>query len=189
MSGGWQNCAREVLLMVRVWRSQTSTSIVCLESRRELTLRQPYIKLKVLQTTFIQIFGDPLVLLLMMVPYMLTFIDDFSRKVWVFFLKSKVEVFSYIKQQKAVIEKQTEKKIKRLRIDNGLEFYSLEFEEFCKKKGIVRHKTVRHTPQQNGIAKWMNRTLLERAWCMLSNAGLAKSFWMEAISMVSYLVN
>ena len=78
---------------------------------------------------------------------MLTFIDDFFCKVWVFFLKSKDEVFSHFKQWKDMIEKQTEKKIKRLRTDNGLEFCSLEFEEFYKKEGIVRHKTIRHTPQ------------------------------------------
>ena len=77
---------------------------------------------------------------------MLTFIDDFSRKAWVFFLKSKDEVFSYFKQWKATIEKQTEEKIKRLRTDNGLELCSSKFEKFCKKEGIIKHKTVRHTP-------------------------------------------
>ena len=44
------------------------------------------------------------------------------------------------------------------------------------RKGIVRHHTVRHTPQQNGVAKHMNRTLMEKVICMLSNAQLLKSF-------------
>ena len=42
---------------------------------------------------------------------------------------------------------------------------------------------------QNGVAERMNRTLLERARCMLSNAGLDKEFWAEAVSSACYLVN
>lgn len=60
-----------------------------------------------------------------------------------------------------MIEKQTGKQVKRLRTDNGLEFCNDEFNEFCKNKGIARHRTVRMTPQQNGVAERMNRTLLE----------------------------
>lgn len=76
--------------------------------------------------------------------YLLTLIDDYSRKVWVYFLKHKSEVFAT--QWKALIEKQTGKRIKRLRTDNGLEYCSGEFDEFCKNEGIVRHRTVRKTP-------------------------------------------
>ncbi|KAG9453140.1 hypothetical protein H6P81_006044 [Aristolochia fimbriata] len=66
---------------------------------------------------------------------------------------------------------------------------SEEFNKFCEDEGTVRHRTVRHTPQQNGVAERMNRTLLERARCMLSNAGLGKEFWSEATSMACYLMN
>ena len=78
---------------------------------------------------------------------MITFIDDFSRKVWAFFLKHKNEAFITFKQWKILVEKQTGKQIKRLRTDNGLEFCSGEFNSFCKDQGIVRHLTVRDTPQ------------------------------------------
>ncbi|MCQ7691360.1 DDE-type integrase/transposase/recombinase, partial [Salmonella enterica] len=121
--------------------------------------------------------------------YMLTFIDDYSRKVWVYFLKHKNDVFLTFKQWKALIEKQTGKQIKRLRTDNGMEFCEGDFDEFCKNEGIVRHRTVRMTPQQNGVAERMNRTLLERARCMISNAGLTKDFWVEAINMACYVGN
>ena len=106
-----------------------------------------------------------------------------------YFLKNKSVVFVTFKQWKTLIEKQTGKKIKRFRTNNGLEHCSGEFDEFCKNEGIVRHRTVRGTPQQNGVAKRMNRTLLERARCMLSNCGLSKDFWSEAINMACYLVN
>ncbi|KAJ4723126.1 Retrovirus-related Pol polyprotein from transposon TNT 1-94 [Melia azedarach] len=81
------------------------------------------------------------------------------------------------------------KKIKRLRTDNGLEFCWFEFDEFCKNEGIVRHHTVRDTPQQNGVAERMNQTLLEKARCMLSNAELTRRFWAEAVSTMCYLIN
>ena len=85
--------------------------------------------------------------------YMPTFIDDFSRKVWAFFLKQKSDVFSTYKSWKIMIEKQMGKKIKYLRTDNNLEFCSDEFNRLCKLEGIVRHLTVCHTPQQNGIVE------------------------------------
>lgn len=121
--------------------------------------------------------------------YMLTFIDDYSKKVWIYVLRSKDEVFNHFKQWKTMIEKQTGKHIKRLRTDNGLEFCSGEFNEFCKKEGIVRHRTVRYTPQQNGVAERMNRTILERARCMLLQAGLSRDFWAEAVATAAYLIN
>ena len=74
------------------------------------------------------------------------------------------------------MENLTEKKIKVLRTDNGREFFSKEFEEFYKKCGIVRQKTTPYTPQQNGVAERMNKTLMERARSMLSGVGLGQEF-------------
>ena len=87
-----------------------------------------------------------------------------------------------------MIEKQTGKKVKRLRTDNGMEFCSMEFDQFCKNERIVQYRIVRYT-QQNGVAERMNRTLLERARCVLSNAGLSKCFWVEAVNIACYLLN
>ncbi|GJX75492.1 transposable element [Tanacetum coccineum] len=121
--------------------------------------------------------------------YFLSIIDDFSRMTWVFMMKHKSEAFEKFKHWKILIENQTGRKIKRLRTDNGLEFCSREFEAFCRDEGIVRHYTVRYTPQQNGVAERMNRTLLERTRCLLLNAGLDRSFWAEALNTTCYLVN
>jgi len=70
--------------------------------------------------------------------YYVSFIDDFSRRTWVYFLRHKSEVFSKFKEFKALVENQTNKKIKVLRTDNGGEFCSREFEQFCKQYGIVK---------------------------------------------------
>ena len=64
------------------------------------------------------------------------------------------------------LKKRTGRTIKCLRTDNGGEFTSLEFEQYCKDEGIIRHKTNVYTPQQNGVAERMNMTLLERARSM-----------------------
>ncbi|PAM64485.1 hypothetical protein CEJ63_19730, partial [Acinetobacter baumannii] len=88
-----------------------------------------------------------------------------------------------------MIETQTGRKIKYLRTDNGGEYCSKSFREVCQDAGIVRHFTVRHTPQQNGVAERMNRTLLEKVRCMLSNAGLGKEFWAEAVTYACHLIN
>eukprot|EP00253_Pinus_taeda_P035421 PITA_35421 len=67
--------------------------------------------------------------------YYVSFIDDFSRNRWTYFLKKKSEVFDKFKEFKALVENQTKKKIKMLRTDNGGEFCSKEYEEFYKKCG------------------------------------------------------
>ena len=123
------------------------------------------------------------------VRYFLSFIDDYSRKTRVFMMKQKSEAFQNFKHWTVLMQNQTGKKVKRLRTDNGLEFCSKEFNNFYNEEGIARQHTIRHTPQQNEVAKRMNRTLLERARCMLSNAHLDASFWAEVVNTACYLVN
>ena len=60
--------------------------------------------------------------------YYVSFIDYFSRNKWIYFLKIKYEVFDKFKEFRALVENQTEKKIKVLRTDNDGEFCSKEFE-------------------------------------------------------------
>ena len=78
-------------------------------------------------------------------------------------MKHKNDVFGKFKQWKPMIKKRIGKQIKRLRTENDMECRGKEFNEFCKNEGIVRYRTVRHTPQQNGVAERMNRTILEKA--------------------------
>eukprot|EP00253_Pinus_taeda_P001708 PITA_01708 len=61
----------------------------------------------------------------------------------------------------ALIENQTEKKIKILRTDNGTEYESNEFHDFCKEAGIKRETTTPYTPEQNGVAERKNRMIVE----------------------------
>jgi transposase InsO family protein len=121
--------------------------------------------------------------------YYVSFIDDFSRNTWIYFLRKKSEVFDKFKEFKALVENQTKNKIKVLRTDNGGEFCGNEFEELCKKCGIARQKTTPYTPQHNGVAERMNKALMENERSMLSGAELGQEFWAEAVGTTCYLVN
>ena len=121
--------------------------------------------------------------------YFISFIDDYSRKVWVYFLKHKDEAFGAFVEWSTMVETQAERKIKILRTDNGLEFCNQQFFEYCKEKGIVRHRTVAYTPQQNGVAERMNRTIMEKVRSMLSDSGLPKTFWAEVTNTAVTLIN
>ena len=108
--------------------------------------------------------------------YYITFNNDLSRNVWVYFLKNKSDVFETFKKWKAIVETETGLKVKYLRSDNGGEYIDGGFSEYYAAQGIRMEKTILGTPQQNGVAKHMNRTLNERARSMRLHAGLPKNF-------------
>lgn len=121
--------------------------------------------------------------------YMLTFTDDFSRKTFLYFLKEKSQVFKSFIEFKKAVENETERKIKCLRSDNGMEYMSTKFEEFCKDNGIQHQLTCVYTPEQNGVAERANRTIIEKAKCMLFDSDLEKKFWAEACNTAAYIMN
>ena len=88
-----------------------------------------------------------------------------------------------------MVENQLGKKIKVLRTDNGGEFCSDKFEQFCVDNGIARQKMTPYTSQQTRVAERLNRSLIKKVRCMLSWAGLGPEFWVEIIATASYLKN
>jgi transposase InsO family protein len=82
--------------------------------------------------------------------YILTFIDDYSRRPWVYFLAVKSETFDLFKSFKSMVEKKTNQKVSCFRTDHGGKYLSLEFNTFYKQQGIKRQLTTTRTPQQNG---------------------------------------
>ena len=85
-----------------------------------------------------------------------------------------------------MVETETNLKVKCLRLDNGGKYIDGGFNEYCATHGIRMEKTIPRTPQQNGVAECMNRTLNERARSMRLHAGLPKTLWADAISIVAY---
>lgn len=108
--------------------------------------------------------------------YVLTFIDDYSHFTCAYILASKTEVLRYFKVFEAMATAHFNLKISRFRCDNGREYLSSEIKQFFESKGIQVEFTVRYTPQQNGVAERMNRTILQKARCMLLHSKLEKTF-------------
>ena len=88
-----------------------------------------------------------------------------------------------------MVENGIGKRLNVLRSDNGGEYCSTEFDRYYSENGIRRDKTVPGTPQENGVSKRMNKTIMERARCMRLHAGLPLQFWADAVDTVVYLIN
>ncbi len=83
----------------------------------------------------------------------------------------------------------TPEELKTLRTDNGGEYISHEFKSFLQEHGIQHQLTVAYTPQQNGVAERMNRTILDFVRSLLHTARLEKKFWAEALATAVYIRN
>nr|GEV91734.1 ribonuclease H-like domain, reverse transcriptase, RNA-dependent DNA polymerase [Tanacetum cinerariifolium] len=81
--------------------------------------------------------------------YMFLLVDDCTRYMWVYFLKSKDEAFETFKEFKLKVENEVKKKLKSFRTDRGGEFTSREFTRYCKENGILRQLTAPYSPQHN----------------------------------------
>jgi len=121
--------------------------------------------------------------------YFLTFIDDFSRKTWIFVLKSKDEVFHCFKIFKAFVERQNDRQIKMVRSDGGGEYKSNEFKRHCEELGLQHNIICPYTPQHNGVVERKNKTIMDMARSMLKAKGMPNYFWTEAVTCAVYLIN
>ena len=76
--------------------------------------------------------------------YFVSFIDDYSRRIWVYLIKKKSDVFPVFKEFRAQVELESGKGIKCLRTDNGGEYIDGDFLAFCKHEGIQRQQLSTH---------------------------------------------
>ena len=106
----------------------------------------------------------------------MSFIDDYSRKNWVYFLSEKSEALISFKDFKCLVEKEVGSNICCLRIDRGGEFNSYEFNNFYKTHGIRKQLTTGYTPQQNKVAERKNRTIMNMVRCLLIEKQMPKVF-------------
>lgn len=170
---------------------KTKACIVCCEGKQT---RLPFASSKIRASTLLEVVhadvcGPMEVKSLGGSRYFLLLQDDCSRMLFVYFLKSKDQVFEMFKLFKAMAENQTNRKVKCLRSDNGGEFCNQNFEAFLQKSGILHQKTNPYTPEQNGMIERMNRTIVEKSRCLLFDANLKKELWAEAVNTSVYLYN
>jgi len=137
--------------------------------------------------------------------YFITFIDDYSKWTVVYMMRAKSESFNcfqaYHKYAEVhtgrrvnkinVIQRtnKTKEQIKSIRTDNGGEYISNQFKDYLLQHGISHQLTVAYTPQQNGVAERMNRTLIDLVRSMIHTAGLEKNFWAEALQTAVHIRN
>jgi len=121
--------------------------------------------------------------------YYVTFIDDHSRKPWVYLMKTKDEVFTKFQEFKAKVVNLTKRRIKILRFDNGGEYTSKEIIVFCKEFGIKRELIVPYNPEQNEVVGRKNRFIEESVKAMIHDQDLPKFLWGEATKLTVYIQN
>src|SRR5579871_4185353 len=121
--------------------------------------------------------------------YFIIFIDNKTRMTFIYLLKTKGEAFDKFKNFQALVENQQNKKIKRIRSDNGGEFTSKKFKQYLQDYGIQHETTVPYTSQQNGVSERSNRTIIERTKSMLYTSRLGYKFWGEVVVTIVYLKN
>ncbi|SGY28723.1 BQ5605_C085g13006 [Microbotryum silenes-dioicae] len=121
--------------------------------------------------------------------YLVTFLDDHSRKLWAYAIDHKSDVFTIFQTWLAEVELATNARLRILRTDNGGEYRSNAFTEFCKSKGIRRQYSIPYTPQQNGRAERVNLSIVEGVLALLADARLPATFWDEAAAYFVYCKN
>eukprot|EP00253_Pinus_taeda_P003929 PITA_03929 len=121
--------------------------------------------------------------------YFILFIDYFSRIYLIGLLKHKDEEFEKFKAFKALVESESDRKIKCLQYDRGGEFTSNEFFDFCEQHGINRQFSIIRTPQQNGVVERMNIIVQQMAHAMLDESITPATLWGEDAFIVVTILN
>ena len=130
--------------------------------------------------------------------YFITFIDDYSRYGYLYLIKEKAESLDKFKIFWTEVEKQLVKVIKVVRSDRGGEYYGKHgdagqlkgsFAKYLEDSGIVAQFTMPGSPEQNGIVKRRNRTLMEMVRSMISRTNLPGFLWGEALKTALYILN
>ncbi|GJV69522.1 putative RNA-directed DNA polymerase [Tanacetum coccineum] len=118
--------------------------------------------------------------------YFLTIVDDYSRAVWTYLLKTKDEVFDCIVNFIKLIHNQFNAKIRTFRSDNGTEFVNKKMFSLLADMGIIHQTSCPHTPQQNGITERKHRHLLNVARSLMFQGGIPLNFWSEKCVFIGY---
>lgn len=87
------------------------------------------------------------------------------------------------------MQNQTGKRVKEIRCDNGREYINKDFYNFAKQEGIYLKPGPSYTHELNGVAERYNKTILDRARCLLSEAKIDKKYWPECIYTAAYIGN
>ncbi|GJQ94246.1 retrovirus-related pol polyprotein from transposon TNT 1-94 [Tanacetum coccineum] len=145
--------------------------------------------LEVLNTLHIDLCGLMRVQTINGKKYILVIVDDYSRYTWVKFLRSKDETPEFVIKFLKQIQVGLNKTIRYIRTDNGTKFVKKDLIEYYESVSIFHQKPVPRTPQQNGIVKRWNCTLVEVARTMLIFSKAPMFLWAKAVATACYTKN
>ncbi|KAE8183731.1 hypothetical protein A4X03_0g8163, partial [Tilletia caries] len=121
--------------------------------------------------------------------YVLTLVDDYSRKYWAIPIVRKSDAFPQLQMWVKRESVQQERNVKVLRTDGGGEFGSKACETWCAELGIARQLTAPYSSVQNGVVERANRTLQDRTRAMLGGARADLALWPLAVKAAAYQLN
>ena len=121
--------------------------------------------------------------------YIATFLDDYSKLSVVRAVALKSDIPATVKEVLRMLETQAGQKLKLVRTDRGSEYLNAPLMDFFQSKGIIHETTALYTPQQNGAAERLNRTLMERVRAMLHGSKLSVDMWAEAAVTANFIRN
>ncbi|CAI7855721.1 unnamed protein product, partial [Closterium sp. NIES-54] len=123
--------------------------------------------------------------------YVLSLIDDFTRRVWSFPLPNKesATVANVLRQWHKDVELECGRKLKAVRSDRGGEFLGDAVKAWKAELGIKTQLSVADTPQQNGVVERWHRTMAEGIRTLLVDSGLPARLWGEALMWVVWVKN
>lgn len=122
--------------------------------------------------------------------YFETIIDEYCRKVWVLPITRKSDALGKTDDFLTFMKGRfPDRPIRTFRTDGGKEYDGAKFQALFRKHGIFHDTTTPYSPQQNGVAERMNRTLVESARAMLIQENLSLRFWSDAIVTAARLHN
>ncbi|MBW0536183.1 hypothetical protein O181_075898 [Austropuccinia psidii MF-1] len=121
--------------------------------------------------------------------YFLTIVDQFTSFKTVMFLKTKSEAFDEFVKWKAFSENFHNTRIKKLVSNRRGEFENERFKDLATSSGFIHILSSTATPEHNGFAERANRTILDKARCLLIRSDLPRSYWAKAVKTATFLSN
>ncbi|GJY61712.1 retrovirus-related pol polyprotein from transposon TNT 1-94 [Tanacetum coccineum] len=121
--------------------------------------------------------------------YILVIVDNYSWFTWVKFLISKDETPEFVIKFLKQIQVGLNKIVWYICTDNGTKFVNQVLTEYYESVGIFHQKLVPRTPQQNGVVKRRNRTLVEAARTMMIFSKASMFLWAKAVATACYTQN
>ncbi|GKE14841.1 ribonuclease H-like domain-containing protein [Tanacetum coccineum] len=121
--------------------------------------------------------------------YFLTIVDDYTRAVWIYLIKTKDEVYDHFVNYNNMILNQFNCSVKTVKSDNGIEFTNNKMNVLFNSLGIIHQTTCAYTPQKNRMVERKHRHLVNVARSLLFQSGLPLSMWTKCVLTSAYLIN